>query len=330
MDTYPPLPPDDLFSTAQAYALGWTRRTLPEARRLGLCHPVLRGWHAHGPCPSDARAFHLETVRATHLEYGDRMVTSSVSACLWHGIAVDDRDLCKVILARRAPVDGDAPASHGRSTHRVLVRAHAEDVDLASEAPVLRPAAAVVEYLMQAGLPTGVAAADDALRQGLVTLDDLAEATERRRGRTRISLAQSLAAWVDPLAENPGESRARVALVRAGFRVESQVWITTPGGRYRPDWRVVGTAALIELDGAQKYVGADGSLLTDKVRRQRTRDRDLELTGHAVAHITMDDLLGPAELREVVVRQVREALQRPTPEPWREGRGTAPGWRAAG
>ncbi|WP_409485049.1 hypothetical protein [Arsenicicoccus dermatophilus] len=312
--TRPPLPPEPVFSTQQAYALGWTRDTLAEAVRSGVCHRVLRGWFAAGPTPA-LRELHRETVVATHLDQQGAWVTSGPSACLWHDLPVDDRDLHRVLVTRRAGADGQPPPAHGSTTSRVIVRSHVEPQDVLDDVPVLRPAAAVAEYALHAGMSVGVAAADAALARGLVTEDDLGDALARRSGRRGIRAVTTLPRWTDPLAENPGESKARYRLSRAGFRLVSQVWCETPGGAYRLDWLVEGTATGIELDGTTKYLTDDGSLRSDRIRRQRRRDRDCAAIGLTLVHLTFDDFrLDDAGLRALVEREAGDALHRPTPQ----------------
>lgn len=315
MELSHPLPPDPIFCTAAAYALGWCRRTLAEAKAAGLCHSVLRGWYAHGPLPDAPAAQHLETVAATHLAYEGRLVTSGVSACLFHDLPVDDRDLDRVLVTRRTSDDGTPPCAHGTSSTRVLIRASCQPDDVIPGVPVLRPAAAVVEYALQSGLPAGVAAGDAALRSGVAKTADITAAIGRRAGRTGIRRVSMLPGLLDPLAENGGESKARLALVQVGFDVESQVWVETPTGWYRADWRVRGTATLIELDGVGKYLDEHDQLVTARVRRDRTRDRALEATGHGVVHLTMDDINARDTLRPLVVQHAGDALRRPTPAP---------------
>lgn len=325
------LPPDPIFSTAHAYAMGWCRRTLAEARAAGRCHSVLRGWYAHGPSPASPVDRHLETVAATHLEHEGRLVTSAVSACLYHGLPVDDRDLARVMVTRRASDDGATPAAHGTSTSRVLIRSSCRPEDVDDRAPVLTPAAAVVEYALQSGLPAGVAAGDAALRAGVATVEGITAAIGRRGGRNGIRRVSMLPGLLDPLAENGGESKARLALVQVGFDLESQVWVETSIGWFRPDWRVRGTATLIELDGVAKYLDEQGRLVTSRVRGDRTRDRALESTGHRVVHLSMDDIAARDTLRPLVVQHAGDALQKPTPPALSaRTRPNGQGWGATG
>ncbi|WP_172669742.1 hypothetical protein [Arsenicicoccus sp. oral taxon 190] len=259
---------------------------------------------------------HHELIRASHMAHEGRLVTSGVSACLWHGLPVDLRDLDRLLLTRRRAGE-EPPGAHGASTSRVLIRSHTCTEEVEPDAPVLTPAAAIVEYALQSGLPAGVAAADAALARGLVEEREIQDAILRRARRRGIRRVATLLTWVEPQAENAGESRARFALMQAGFDLESQVELETPGGLKRLDWRVRGTACGIELHGADKYVDGDGTLLRSRIRAQRRRDRDVQSTGHTLVDLTMDDITDIDLLRALVIAESAGALDRPTPAPWR-------------
>jgi very-short-patch-repair endonuclease len=146
-----------------------------------------------------------------------------------------------------------------------------------------------------------VAAVDAALHRGLVTVARLVEA-RLAVGGPRLDRVLALA---DGKAESIQESLARVALLRAGLRVRSQVVLDGVG---RVDL-LVEECVVVELDGFAYH----GDRL--RFREDRRRDRALVGRGLSVLRFTFEDVVhGPDRL----VQDVRSAVSAsggPTPEP---------------
>ena len=125
---------------------------------------------------------------------------------------------------------------------------------------------------------------DNALQQGCVELDELAEmARSRRPGAAGLRAALPL---VDGAAESVFESLLRLLHVTCGVAVESQWSVRDQTGEEvaRADLRVVSTNSLHEYDGADH---------DDEPRRvkDRRRDRRIDRAGYVRRGYTAGDVL---------------------------------------
>ncbi|WP_159448476.1 DUF559 domain-containing protein [Demequina sp. NBRC 110052] len=137
---------------------------------------------------------------------------------------------------------------------------------------------------------------DAALHRGVISM---ASAVKQWRG-TEVSRV-GLRALLDPDAESPGESLARVALLRSGLAVRSQVFYEGIG---RVDLQVRGV--VVEIDGREYHSDPQA------FERDRRRDRALRLMGLTVfrysAREVFDDPRAVArDVRAVVAREQTSA-----------------------
>ena len=137
---------------------------------------------------------------------------------------------------------------------------------------------------------------DAALHRGVISMTS---AVKQWRG-TEVSRV-GLRALLDPDAESPGESLARVALLRSGLAVRSQVFYEGIG---RVDLQVGGV--VVEIDGREYHSDPQA------FERDRRRDRALRLMGLTVfrysAREVFDDPRAVArDVRAVVAREQTSA-----------------------
>jgi hypothetical protein len=151
----------------------------------------------------------------------------------------------------------------------------------------------------------GVVAADAALHQGMVSLEELRDARDRLAAglRGRALLRRALAS-LDPAAESPGESRTRLVLSALDLPVTSQAVVRDRGGRFvaRVDFLVAGRV-VVEFDGAVKYSGAEGR---EALVAEKRREDELRALGYEVVRLVWADLSRP----DRVIVMVRSALSR--------------------
>jgi very-short-patch-repair endonuclease len=229
--------------------LGHSRHTLKRAVASGLLSVPRRGWVASAWAPAEA-------VRA--VELGG--VLGGASALVSYGIWVDD-DVPLVVscvpTASRLP-----PLQNGE--RRVWLR---------TVHPHVRSKqwrVSVVDALLQLATfverDSLIASVDSALNKKLLTSDDLRELIRALPARLR-----SIEREVDGRAMSGTETRMRLALVRAGYRVRTQVFIPTVGevDVLVDDWYI------LELDSRKHHDGIEQQTV------DRRRDGNAGLRGYA-------------------------------------------------
>lgn len=159
-----------------------------------------------------------------------------------------------------------------------------------------------VDCALLLGPEDGLVVMDAALHMG-AQRELCEELLERRRRSRGVRVARAVLAAADDGAESPGETRARLAIVRLGVVVpETQVPVATALGRYWcdlgwPDWGVVG-----EYDGVWKY-SARGTA-TAEVLREKRREEAIQEVGRQVLRIVNHDVRTPVLLE----RRLRRVL----------------------
>jgi hypothetical protein len=157
----------------------------------------------------------------------------------------------------------------------------------------------------------GLAALDSFARLHDVTAADLRLNLDRYRGRRGVVQLRELIEYLDPRAESPRESWARLAIIDAGLPVpEPQVWLDIDGRpTYRLDLAYRLARIAVEYDGEEAH-----STVEQRVRDERRR-RDLRQLGWQIIVVREGDF-HPDRL-DAWLGQVREALsQRYTTRRW--------------
>lgn len=148
--------------------------------------------------------------------------------------------------------------------------------------------------------------ADAALHRG-ARRDRCEELLAGMAGRRGVAVARAVLAAADDGAESPGESLARLDVLRAGLPTPmTQVPVETRLGTFWadlgwPDWGL-----LAEYDGRAKYDVGRQALLAEKRREDAVRE-----VGWAVLRITAEDRGQPRRLRARVERLVPAARRLP-------------------
>ena len=291
------------LSTADAYACGCTRDSLSRLVAAGVLRRV------HPGCFVDEARYaaatpeqrHALATRAVVRSFDGRHAASHTSAVALHGlplVAVRDE---RIHLSRTT-------SGRPRRTRDVVIHPALRSTPLCLVGGALSvlPATAIVRTTATAGLITGVAAADEALRRGTVTTADLADAMThagRCHGIRDVRLMLELA---DGRSESPGESWVKVLFrgmalpvpeLQAEIRDEDGWFVARVDFLFRDQWTVV------EFDGVLKYAGAEGRRALVEEKRREDRLRAL---GYAVVRLTWRDLSTPA----VVERMVRATFAR--------------------
>jgi very-short-patch-repair endonuclease len=189
------------------------------------------------------------------------------------------------------------------------IRVHVARLDRDEEelwfgARVTRVERTVVDLARARGIGQGLVAADAALHEQLTTPRRLRRAVERQRGWPGVRAARAAVELADGRSESPGESLARLELIRHGLPIPKlQVWVDTSGGRYRVDIAYERERVLIEVDGLLKYRADPQALI-----REKRRQEYLERAGYRVVRVTWDELVRrPPEF----AARVRAALAAP-------------------
>ena len=159
----------------------------------------------------------------------------------------------------------------------------------------------VVDLARMEPFEAAVVTADHALHTGLVDRQALVDVLDQQRHLFGSRRAGAVVAFADGLSESVGESRSRVAMLRAGIPIPVlQHPIHTPAGQLigRADFAYVDQRIAGEFDGRVKYgIGfTDGMEPADVVTAERRRADAMERAGWIVVRWMWDDIAAPALL----------------------------------
>jgi hypothetical protein len=236
-----------------------------------------------------ARHASLAQVAAVRAQLRADQVISHVSAALLWGLPLLDQPSAVHVIHssnHRAALPPDVV--------RHVAALGPDEIALRGGHRVTTLVRTAVDCAMTLGPAGGLVVMDAALHVG-ADLALLTEALARRPGVRGIRMARAVLAAADDGAESPGESLARLALLRLGVAPPTtQVAVETDLGTFWsdlgwPQWRVVG-----EYDGAAKYAAHGGAV--EAVLREKRRQEAIELAGTAVLRIVSDDIRTPSRL----------------------------------
>ena len=228
--------------------LGHSARALKRLVASGRLRVPRRGWLAAATAPAVA-------VRA--IELGG--VLGGASALVSYGIWVDDE---RPLVVSCAPTASRLPPL-GDGERRVwLGTVHPRTAAKAWRVPVVD---ALLQLAMHAERDSLIASVDSALNKKLLSASEFRRFIQLLPQRLR-----SIEREVDGKAMSGTETRMRLALVRAGYRVESQVFIPTVG---EVDLLVDGWH-IIELDSRKHHDGVEQQTV------DRRRDGNAGLAGY--------------------------------------------------
>lgn len=287
-----------VFSSADAEKAGVPRLRLVTLDRAGLLTHLTRGmWSTVGS--DDLTEVHLLRTVAIIRRLRHAAGATAHSALVLHGLPLVDVDLERVHLVRGT----------GRATRRGLdytVWGEAGPLTTATCPPFVdtplacAPVAVSLAHAGVAGTPrSALAAADAAVRRGLVTATELeVAAADLPLGTPGAAAVRRALADADGRHESPGETLTAQVLRQLGYALEPQVWI----GPYRVDFLVTGTRVVIEFDGAVKY--EDRRV----VIAEKRREDELRRRGYVIVRLMWSDVHDPVRVRRLVEEALATAV----------------------
>lgn len=239
----------DLGGLAPTHALldrGWSARYLAAAVHRGEIIRVRQGWYSFPDTPA-------ESIRAARV--GGRL--GCVSGAATHGLLVRADSRLHVSVpphAARLRTPDDAKRRLSAATADPSIVVHWEDRRTGSRF-VAHPLDCMLQMIVCEPVEFVVAAADSALRSGLISHRSWSRAIATQPPRVRSSLAR-----VDPRSESITESLIRFRLGSRGIEARPQVLITG----YRADL-LVGRRLVIEGEGFM-FHGSREQFESDRAR----------------------------------------------------------------
>ena len=229
---------------------------------------------------------------AAHVTIGVEHVMSHDSAAHAWGLPVVLTGRPLVHITR--PGVWGSRTEHGVKHHLAM---QAPQVGVAAGLPVTGLARTAMDLAREHGIACGAAAADRALRWGVIAddFDDVLAAMKCWPGVTRARRAAQIA---DPGADTPGETLVRLMLLELGIGVPAtQFPVPVPGGVAWCDLRV--GRHIVEFDGRRKYraksEGGDAvAPADDVVWEEKVRERNVTAHGLGISRVFWTDCLGSA------------------------------------
>ncbi|HSF97065.1 MAG TPA: type IV toxin-antitoxin system AbiEi family antitoxin domain-containing protein [Ornithinibacter sp.] len=170
-------------------------------------------------------------------------------------------------------------------------------------------AAALAQVALREGREPAVVAADRALAQRGVELDEVVGAVRRLARTPRLGMrAERWLRQCDPLSESVGETRTRLLLTDLGHAPRTQVRVADATGTVvaRADF-VVGSRVIVEFDGLVKYSGQDGR---EALVGEKRREDALRALGYEIVRLTWADLENPRQVDALVRAALARAERR--------------------
>lgn len=246
---------------------------------------------------------HAIRIRAQLGRLKDVVASHTTAAVLWELPAPRAR-LSTVHVSPTPQRLGKPKRGRGYHVHDLSV--HEREVVEIDGMPATSPVRTLLDCarLLDRDFDWAVAAADAALRRGLLVDADLAQAAagvHTLRGSAR---ARALPSLCSALAESPGESLLRLRLRRMGLALVEQYSMPWVEGSPRVDFLVEGRL-VVEFDGESKYE-LDGNPARAHWQEKLRHDRIVE-AGHPVLHVAWAHLWDEPALNRRVHRALRQA-----------------------
>jgi hypothetical protein len=280
------------FNRADVLAAGYSDAELRSRLRRGVWSRLGHdAFVEHGDWPADeppwdrARRLHLLAVRAV-TDRLDGAVVSHQSAAVVHGLPLWGLDLSKVHVTKPT---GRVRSSASLSLHRSPVGP--DELTEVNGLRVTTVERSIAEAACGATYEVGVVLGDAALRDRLTTPEQLVATAERHRHWRGSPAARAAARFANGLSESVGETRLRVLMDNHRLpRAELQVEIRDEAGNLiaRVDF-LLGQVLIVEFDGALKYGDGAATVMAEKWREDRLRER-----GYSVVRTSWSDLDHPA------------------------------------
>jgi hypothetical protein len=201
---------------------------------------------------------------------------------------------------------------HGVKHHLAL---EFPEVETAAGLPVTGLARTAMDLAREHGVASGAAAADRAMRWGVIR-DDFADVLQQMRCWPRVTQSRKAAELADPGADTPGETLTRLMLRELGIgRPTTQFPVPTARGVAWCDLLI--GRHVVEFDGRRKYQravdGGDADVPPGEVMwAEKVRERDVTSHGLGISRVIWDDCLGRArdETKKRLLREYADTVHR--------------------
>jgi hypothetical protein len=228
-------------------------------------------------------ARHLLAIEAAQQQLGPGAVVSHASAAVVHRLPLWDTPLDRVHVTRNRRSGG----RRSRYLHLHAASLDPDEVEAVDGILVTSVARTIADMARELPFEPALVPADAALYRKLLTPAELHEAVERSSNRRGNAEARRVVSFADSGGQSPGETRSRVALLRAGVappRLQRAFYAGTGQfiGRVDFDWDEYSTVG--EFDGQVKY-GRElqpGQDLGEVVFQEKLREDALRDVGRNV------------------------------------------------
>lgn len=297
-----------VFLRRQALECGYDADEVKRLSRRGDWVRIRRGAYVPAAAATDdPERRHLLRTRAVVAAAQVEVVVSGVSAALLHGLAMWRPDLSRVQLTHDGVAARIEPDVHHHDAELLL-----DDLAVVDGVRVTGLARTVVDVARVSDFERGVVIADSALRTGAVAEADLRRAFDRcAQWPGARGVARALG-FADGRAQNPAESRTRVALFEGGLPAATpQVHLYDEDHRLLGvvDMALLGVQVVVEFDGRIKY-GIDGKDVRTQLFDEKLRERRIYRIGWGVERAVWGDLGDRRRLIANVRAAIDEALHR--------------------
>ncbi len=251
--------------------------------RRGELATVRRGAYVSGPRSGDATLRHLAQIRAASEQLDPGAVVSHLSGAVLLGWDVWGLPLTRVQVTRHR-------RTGGRRDPSVHVRAaplRDDEIQFVDGVAVTCAARVVTDIARTVPFEQAVVVADCALARGDVTPEALAEAIARQKGWPGAPNARRALGFADGRSGSVGESRSRVAIMRAGLpppQLQREFRDDRGGHLGTVDFWWERQRLIGEFDGLAKYgrllkpgQSVADVVVAEKIREDALRDQDTRM-----------------------------------------------------
>jgi hypothetical protein len=297
---------------SRAIAAGYSDNSLARLVRAGVITRIRQG--AYVECARwaalDATGRHDTLSRAVLQQYDESVALSHDSAVIRLDGPSYGLDLSKVHLLHLPPFTGrrnGAGIIHHEGTVRVL------DLTRQGQDWLTAPARTVMDVAITRGVEAGIVVADDFIRRGQTTKDELWLAYECVKEWPGAIIVRLVIDRCDGQAESVGESLGRELFRKHLLPMPiPQFEVFRPDGSLagRMDWAWPEHRLFGEFDGKVKYLRyrREGESVADVVLREKKREDEVrELTDFGFIRLVWADLFRG----EITADRVRAKLRRP-------------------
>jgi hypothetical protein len=301
--------PSGLLLRRDAVGAGYDDNYLARLCRSGSICRIRQGAYARSDtwAALEARGRHLVLCEAVMSQYPANILLSHDSGVVRHGGPDHGLDLSSVHVTHfRGGGRRSAGVVHHEGTCGLC------DVTRLDGDWITSPARTVLDAAMLHGLEVGVVVADDFLRRGLTSREELWQLHHRVSNWPGALILRLVIDLATGKSESVGESLGWLLFRNQRLpRPLQQFEVFHPSGHLagRTDWAWPERGLLGEFDGLGKYLRSrrDGESIADCVLREKRREDLLrELTGWTFIRLVWSDLFRP----DHTAGRVRAALAR--------------------